>query len=80
MSIVPRESTIYRIDKFLRMGSVLDGNKIQEFMFLSEQTWFTLSRDVINHSISIGVTEIPMQMFLYSVPCHKFTACKRTQK
>jgi hypothetical protein len=59
------ESTIYRIDTFLRMCSVLDKNKIQEFMLLSEQAWFTLSRDVNNHSICAGVTEISMQAFLY---------------
>jgi hypothetical protein len=65
VSVVPLESIIYKINTFLRMGSVLDQNKIQEFMFLSEQAWFTLSRDIINHGITAGVTEIPMQMFLY---------------
>jgi len=65
MSVVPCESTIYRTDKFLRMCSVLDRNKIQEFLFLSEQAWFTLSRDLNSHSICAGVTEIPMQTFLY---------------
>jgi len=44
---------------------MVDRNKIQEFLFLSEQAWFTLSRDVNNHSISAGITEIPMQTFLY---------------
>jgi hypothetical protein len=44
---------------------VLDKNKIQELMFLSEQAWCTLSRDINNHSISAGVTKIPMQKFLY---------------
>jgi len=65
MSIVPCESVIYRIDKFLKMGSVLDRNKIEEFMFLPEQAWFTLSRDVNSHSVSAGVTEVPMKIFLY---------------
>jgi hypothetical protein len=63
MSLVPCESTIYRIDTFLRMGSVLDRNKIQEFMFLSEQ----VSRDVINCSIHAGVTEIPMQRHFFTL-------------
>jgi len=44
---------------------MLDRNKMKEFMFLSEQPWFTLSRDVSNRSISAGVTEIRMQTFLY---------------
>lgn len=65
MSIVSIESTIYRKNTFLRMGSMLDRNKMKEFMFLSEQPWFTLSRDVSNRSISAGVTEIRMQTFLY---------------